>query len=152
MTGTRIHNIWKGMINRCRNENDQSYKNYGGRGIFVSDDWKTFENFYRDMIGSYSGDLTIERNDNDGPYSKENCCWVPKSVQAKNRRAGRLWNFKGSGIASNTSGIRGVSWDRSRQKWIVMICVGRVQRNLGRFDSKEMAAKAYATAASELRA
>lgn len=151
MTGTPLFRVWQGMRTRCSNPNRKSFKNYGGRGIVVCDRWESFEAFYADMSVTYKRGLTIERIDNDGPYSPENCEWVPKARQSKNRRPARIWQFRKSGIKTNTSGERGVCWDRSRNKWIASICVAGKQKNLGRFDSKSAAKNAYLSAASALR-
>lgn len=74
------------MKGRCLNPNDGRFKDYGGRGIAVCERWLTFENFYADMGASYRPGLTIERNDVNGNYEPSNCCWVPRAVQAQNKR------------------------------------------------------------------
>ncbi len=77
---------WVSMRQRCRNPNDRSYHNYGGRGITVDPHWNEFENFLADM-GKSPSNTSLDRlrvNDN---YCKENCHWGTPKEQAQNRRS-----------------------------------------------------------------
>lgn len=86
LTSSKIYVAWKHMISRCYNENDPDFKDYGGRGIFVCDGWRqSFESFAKDMEPAVEG-LSLDRINNDGPYSKENCRWTTTRIQNGNTR------------------------------------------------------------------
>jgi hypothetical protein len=88
MTGTPTYKVWDHMMGRCTNENDGGYVDYGGRGIKVCDRWYSFANFVADM-GIKPEGLEIDRMDNAGDYTPENCRWVTRKVNCRNTRSNR---------------------------------------------------------------
>lgn len=95
MRGTPIYGVWNSMKNRCSNPNVASFKSYGARGIKVCERWQKFENFYADMGDRPSSNHSIERRDNDGDYSPENCYWADKATQSSNKRNNRFIEANG---------------------------------------------------------
>lgn len=85
---SRIYSIWASMIRRCTNPKEMSYKDYGGRGIAVCDEWTDFQTF-KDwaFANGYDDKLTIDRINVNGNYEPSNCRWVDMNVQANNTRA-----------------------------------------------------------------
>lgn len=88
---TQLHRIWGGMLKRCRNKDDPRY---GGRGIFVCERWHSYENFMADMGKPKKGE-TLERRDNDGPYSPDNCRWASRKEQGRNTSTTIIVEFGG---------------------------------------------------------
>jgi len=84
------------MIDRCENKNHKYYNNYGGRGITVCTEWHDIEAFYKwALLNGYTENLTIDRKNNDGNYSPENCRWVTMKVQNNNRRDNKVIKYNG---------------------------------------------------------
>lgn len=86
---------WRDMKKRCLNPNRPGYKNYGGRGIKICERWvNSFDNFIEDMKPKPFQELTLERIDNNGDYSPDNCKWTTREEQNRNRRYNVIQNKK----------------------------------------------------------
>lgn len=109
MSGTRIYRIWKAMKARCSNQNDVLY---GGRGIIVCDEWKSFVPFYKWAIkNGYDENKSIDRINVNGNYSPDNCRWSLISEQANNKRNNKRITINGETYnALEWSKITGVSY------------------------------------------
>ena len=130
----KLYYSWNGMIQRTTNEKYSYFKDYGGRGIKVCERWLNINNFIEDMISTYQDGLTIDRIDVNGNYEPSNCRWANATTQSCNTRLERI---------NNTSGYRGVTWNKLRNKWMVQIGVKGKHKYLGYFIDKLEAAKAY---------
>lgn len=95
MARTKIYKTWIQMRSRCTNTTDQSYSEYGERGITVCEDWlNSFERFYSDM-GDQPDGMSLERIDNNKGYSNENCRWATVTDQQRNKRTSKWWFIDG---------------------------------------------------------
>ena len=132
----RLYQIWHSMIDRCYNENNKDFKYYGGRGIIVYEKWKEDYTIFKAwaLVNSYSTTLTIERKNGDKNYTPENCKWATMLEQAQNTKCI---------MTTNTSGYRGVSWNKAAAKWKACIGVNKKIIHLGYYTDKIEAAKQY---------
>ena len=83
----RLYSIWISMRRRCNDKKHMHYKNYGGKGIKVCDEWCDYESF-RDwaLEHGYNDNLTLDRKDNNGNYEPNNCRWATYIQQGANKR------------------------------------------------------------------
>lgn len=102
----RLYGVWKSMKSRCLNPRMTSYKNYGGRGITVCDEWRdNFQAFYNwAMANGYDpnaplGGCTIDRIDVNGNYCPENCRFVSMKVQSVNQRRTQKCTYNGEELS-----------------------------------------------------
>jgi len=130
----RLYDIWSNILQRCYNIKSKSYQYYGERGIKICDEWLDINNFINDMFPSYIEGLTLDRENNDLDYCKNNCRWTTKAVQTRNTRKIRI---------NNTSGYRGVIWYKKRNKWRTKIMVSSKDIHIGYFNTALDGAKAY---------
>lgn len=133
LTNHRLYNTWHKMMKRCYDKNNKSYIDYGTRGITVCDRWHDVKNFIDDMYPTFIDGLSIDRIDNNKGYSKDNCRWVDRIIQARNKRIIQK---------NNTSGYKGV-YKSSKNTYKVKIGVNNKSINIGSFKTSLEAAKAY---------
>ena len=135
LRATRLYNIWRDIKRRTLNPKNKQYNDYGGRGITICDEWKNDVKSFYDwaMSNGYSDELSIDRIDNDGGYYPENCRWTTKTIQSRNTRIPK----------NNTSGYKGVSFKKDRNKYVAQICVNNKDKGLGQFLTAAEGAIAY---------
>lgn len=109
----RLYNVWRAMRRRCYDTSNEKYSIYGGRGIAVCDEWKSFELFCKwalengyDKNASFS-ECTLDRIDVNGNYEPSNCRWVSAKVQANNTRVN--YRIDIDGITKNET-----EWEQER--------------------------------------
>lgn len=95
LTGHKLHGTWRSMKERCYNPNHEAFHRYGGRGIKVCERWHSLVNFVKDNEPLAIAGLTLDRRDNDGPYSPTNCHWVSRQRQALNRSNTQMLTYRG---------------------------------------------------------
>lgn len=99
LSKTRLHRIWHSMYCRCYYKSTNQYKNYGGKGIKVCEEWKHmqgFLNFYNWAINNgYKENLTLDRIDNNKDYSPNNCKWSTSKEQSNHKTNNVYYTFKG---------------------------------------------------------
>lgn len=117
----QLYHRWKSIVDRCYNAGDKNYLRYGGRGIRVCLRWLDsstgFWNFAKDMGELPSSDHSVERVDNDGDYSPENCKWANRLEQANNTSSNRYVNFAGVEITVSQF-VRAVGVGRKLRHWL----------------------------------
>jgi hypothetical protein len=132
MSGTGAHRSWRAMQARCGNPNTRSYLSYGGRGICI--EWQSFDAFFADMGPRPSPKHSIERRDNDGNYSKENCFWALPVHQQNNKRDNHRLTYNDRTMTltqwATESGLkRGTLSSRLQRGWTVHEALTRPLRS-----------------------
>lgn len=118
-----LYGVYNNMLSRCYKTYNPAYGNYGGRGIKVCERWRGvdgFQNFVADM-GKRPVGLTLDRENNDGGYEPDNCRWVTRTEQSRNKRPSK----------NNISGFKGVGWYKLTRRWHVQIPIDGKNASIG---------------------
>jgi len=118
---SKLQRVRSSMFERCYNPNNKNYHNYGGRGIIICDEWRNdYSIFYNWAVSTgYKEGLSIDRINNDGPYSPKNCRWTTPSVQSNNKRNTQKYNYKGEELSlPQISKLMGISASSLRSRII----------------------------------
>ena len=125
-----LDRAWRKMKSRCDNKSDISYPRYGGRGISYCKEWESRNNFKKDMSGSFSKGLSLDRINNDDIYCKSNCKWSTKKEQANNRRNNRIFTINGITMTlAQWIDSCGIKSSTVRQRFYC--CKWSIERSLG---------------------
>lgn len=127
----RFYDTYRNMMKRCYTKSDPSYKNYGGRGISVCEEWQDIIKFVAWADSTYIEGYTLDRIDSAGNYEPSNCRWADATTQAINQRM----------MKNNTTGYVGVYLARDN-RWESRLTFNKVDIFLGRFNTNEEAAQA----------
>lgn len=137
-----LYNVWTSVKHRCYSFKSEFYKDYGGRGISVCDEWMNPKIFIEWCLeNGWKKGLEIDRRDNDGNYCPENCRFVTHKENVHNRRLL---------METNISGYCGV-YRKNRKKWGSQITIDSKNKYLGYFDTPKEAAIAYDKAVPDNR-
>lgn len=130
---TPENNAWRSMLNRCCNPNSQRWEYWGGRGISVCPAWREdFTVFLADMGERPSEKHSLDRIDNDGNYTPENCRWATAKAQRANQRG-----IKCSGrklLRTSRTGITGVHFTENNT-WAVRMGIARKSVHIGTYST-----------------
>ena len=134
LSSNKFYKTWHGMLRRCNNPKNKDYKDYGGRGISVCEEWLDVRNFVDWAEKTYPNieGYTLDRINNDKGYSPENCTWSDKTTQAINQRI----------MKNNKSGYVGIYYYKSNKKWGANIRINKILKQIGSFKTKEEAIQA----------
>ncbi len=131
LKSNRFYATWNNIFKRCTNPKNKAYKDYGGRGITVCEEWLDVRNFIAWAESTYPNieGYTLDRIDNDKGYNPDNCRWADRITQVLNRRI----------MKNNTSGYVGIYWHKRGKKWRASISVNNKLIYLGLFPTVQEA-------------
>lgn len=129
--GHPLNIVWHGMKYRCYKKNHKQYKNYGGRGIKICDEWlNSFDVFFKWALSAgWELGLQIDRIDNNSNYEPNNCRFVSREINSRNTRK----------MKNNKSGYTGISYNATNNSYTSILCADGINVCLGSFDTKEEA-------------
>lgn len=115
---TRLYGIWNSMVARCHRKNSKAFPVYGGRGITVCDEWKSFADFLEwSLANGYNDGLSLDRINNEEGYCPGNCRWVTMETQANNKRSNVVVEYKGENhTLAEWSKILGIKYATLRKR------------------------------------
>ena len=139
----KTHQCWADMKQRCFNQKSPSFNRYGGRGITVCDRWKdSFYAFLEDM-GEKPDGMSLDRINNDGNYTPENCRWATQATQSNNKRCSVILEFDGKKMtvsewAKYLNIAQETLFQRIRDKLPIDLILypGRIKRGLSKKKNK----------------
>jgi hypothetical protein len=107
---TALYQTWINMRRRCHDPTLAGYKNYGGRGIAVCDEWicsyEAFSHYVSTLLGPRPEGYSLDRINNDGNYEPGNVRWASRRTQARNQRRGPRGPYRRRGSAQPRRSLR----------------------------------------------
>jgi hypothetical protein len=107
-----MYRVHADMKTRCTNPKFNGTEHYMAKGITYDRKWESFAGFSEDMLDTYIDGYSLDRKDNSKGYSKENCQWVPRTLQTRNKTKAK----------TNSSGVTGVRWDTKYKMFLYAVC------------------------------
>lgn len=136
--GSAEYKVWGSIKRRCYNDKEISYKNYGGRGIKMSDEWlESYDSFLKDMGRRPNDNYSIERIDSNKNYCKENCRWATIYEQSNNKRNNVFISFLDKTMTlSQWARYFNTKYTTFRRRYLV--CDSDMQKMIVRFYNKNI--------------
>ncbi len=130
----KLYKTWQNLIQRCNNPKRKDYKDYGGRGIIVCEEWLDVTIFiaWCESTHPNTKGYTLDRINNELGYFPENCRWADSTTQALNQR-----KYK-----NNTSGFTGITKKKHGKSWLAQIRILNTNKHIGSFPTIEEAVQA----------